>query len=689
MRLSSPPGPSARTSARLRPRVSLARVGRSAPFPGGIGVVLMLVLLLLPSMAEAQLPPPLPPLPIPGTLPDTLRADDLPAEAVEAGQEADLQPDSIPPVVPRNVPQGRIPPPRQPEPGVWEWEREDLLASPSLTLHDLVSFVPGVTLVRGGDVGAPVGFSVFGSGGGQVRVFLDGVEDAPLEGGVVDLAQVGMTGLERVRLERGPADVRLYLTTHQIDDPRPFTLLEVATGDLRTNLFRAGFVHPDALGGTLLVALDRADSDGPRREEAGAAYGTRFRYSLFPRDGVGIALEYRSRTARRPEGTYEPEEVRRSEVSARMGWELSESLTAEFHALQARAELGRRADPAADSLLPEEARRSLGGRVTWSPAGGPLAAWVSGARHSGEGWPQDRLEAGVTASLAALGGVTARWDREGWSDLAIQGRESAREPATGGAGGWSVRGWTTPRAGLSLFAEAEQGRRGLPFVVPAPPEPSGENGAGENGEPGPVPVDPVRIHQRDGFRAGGRFAWRDLDLSAAWFRVETDELPPLGLPFDRRGVTLPGGVRTGMEVEGRVPLTPLLRGLSLRGGGQIWEAAGDDGWRYLPDRMWTGQLAWYHEGYDGNLEVWADLGLRGRDPMALPVSDGLGGVDGVIPGTAPFQQSWFARLQFRVVTVRVFIHWETINFKDDNADLPDRFLPQTRAMYGVRWTMWN
>lgn len=651
--------------------------------------VLAALILLVPSPAVAQIPPHLPPLPIPGAFPDTVRAD-VPEGEDPALGEAGIPADSVLPVVPRNVPQGRISLPRNVEPGVWEWDRADLLAAPSLTLHDLLSFVPGVTLVRGGDVGTPVGISVFGSGGGQVRVFLDGVEDPPLEGGVVDLSQVGVTGLERVRLERGPADVRLYLTTHQIDDPRPFTLLEVATGDLRTNLFRAGFVHPDALGGTLLVALDRIDSDGPRRQEPGAAYGTRFRYSFFPRDGVGVALEYRSRTARRPAETYEPEEVGRSELSARVGWAASESLTAEFHALQARAELGGRADSAAVSLLPEEARRSLGARLTWSPDGGPVAAWVAGARHTGEGWPQDRVEAGVTVSSAALGGVTARWDREGWSDLARQGRGGEVEPTPGGAdfggtGGWSVRGWTAPVAGISLFAEAEQGRRGLPFVVPAPREIPGEDGTGGSE---PVPVDPVRVHQRDGLRAGGRFAWRGVDVSAAWVRVEADQLPPLGLPFDRRGVTLPGGVRTGVEVEGRLPLSPLLRGLSLRGAGQLWQEA-DGGWRYLPDRMWTGQVAWYHEGYDGNLEVWADVGLRGRDPMALPVSDGLGGVDGVIPGTAPFQQSWFARLQFRVATVRVFVHWENINFKEDNADLPGRFLPQTRAMYGVRWTMWN
>jgi hypothetical protein len=56
---------------------------------------------------------------------------------------------------------------------------------------------------------------------------------------------------------------------------------------------------------------------------------------------------------------------------------------------------------------------------------------------------------------------------------------------------------------------------------------------------------------------------------------------------------------------------------------------------------------------------------------------------------APFTQSWFARVQVRVVTVRVFIQWENFTFRDENADLPGRVQPQTRVMYGVRWTMWN
>jgi hypothetical protein len=656
--------------------------------PGGFVAPLYLVLagglLLAPRGAEGQTPPLPIPVPVPGmeevTVGDTVSAPDtIPAEQQ---------------VLPRNVPSGGVPMPTGVERGVWEWDRTALLNHPALTLHDLLSFVPGVTMVRGGDIGSPVGVTWGGLGGGQVRVFLDGVEDAPLESGIVDFAQLGLTGIERVRIERGVAEIRVHLTSHRFEDGRPLTVLEVGTGDLRTNLFRAGFAHPDALGGTILVALDRLDTDGPGREEPGAIFGTRLRYTLFPTEGTGIALEYRTRTARRPEGLWEPREVSRSELSARAGWTLTESVTAEFHAVRSTASLGERSEPEADSLLPEEARTSLGGRVSWDA--GALHAWAGGSVQGGLGWPASRMETGITAAFEPLGGVSARWDRETWSDLARTGRDSDLPAAGGGAaGGWSIHGWTAPRLGVSLFAEAEHARRGFPFVVPGPraPEPEGEGNGEEPGEeePGngaeeelePVPFDPVRFFDRSGVRAGARVAWRGADLSAAWVRVEADSLPSFGLPFDRDEPAAPGGVRTGVEVQGRIPLNFLLGGLSVAGTGQFWDA--DEAWRYLPERTWTGEVGWYREGYDGDFEAWVDVGLRGRDRMAV----GAGPVEGEDRILAPFAQSWFARVQFRIATVRVFVQWENINFKDDNADLPGRFQPQSRATYGVRWTMWN
>jgi hypothetical protein len=243
---------------------------------------------------------------------------------------------------------------------------------------------------------------------------------------------------------------------------------------------------------------------------------------------------------------------------------------------------------------------------------GPLTSWAGGAVQSGLGWPSGRLEGGTMAWLDGVGGVEARFDAERWSNDARLGRDTELPSAQASTGGWSLRGWTAPRGGFSLFAQAENGRRGIPFVVPgpmAPPE-NGENGENGEGDPGNddgengeeddgdaeelrPPFEPVRIVERTGLRAGVRGEWRGGWLSTAWVRTEASALAPFGLPFDRDAALLPGGVRTGVEVEGTVPLDRVLDGLSLSGTGQFWEAAD---WRYLPERSWTGALNWYREG---------------------------------------------------------------------------------------------
>jgi hypothetical protein len=55
----------------------------------------------------------------------------------------------------------------------------------------------------------------------------------------------------------------------------------------------------------------------------------------------------------------------------------------------------------------------------------------------------------------------------------------------------------------------------------------------------------------------------------------------------------------------------------------------------------------------------------------------------------PFQQSWYAQLQVRVSSVRLFFLWENLTVRDKNQDYLGRIQPRTRAMYGIRWTMWN
>jgi hypothetical protein len=65
-------------------------------------------------------------------------------------------------------------------------------------------------------------------------------------------------------------------------------------------------------------------------------------------------------------------------------------------------------------------------------------------------------------------------------------------------------------------------------------------------------------------------------------------------------------------------------------------------------------------------------------------------VEGVVaPASVPFYQNWFVRLQIRIVTVRAFFMWENFTIRQRNQDFPERILPATRSIYGVRWTLRN
>ncbi|MFW5904972.1 MAG: hypothetical protein ACOCUZ_02025, partial [bacterium] len=162
-----------------------------------------------------------------------------------------------------------------------------------------------------------------------------------------------------------------------------------------------------------------------------------------------------------------------------------------------------------------------------------------------------------------------------------------------------------------------------------------------------------------------------------------DSLLPMGLPFDREGLAVPGGPRSGVEAAARLPLDRVLQGLALEGEAQFWSQAPE--WRYAPRRSYQAQVRFHDVFLDTrNLEVWSEIGVRGRDGMPVPFAD-----EAQEPARVPFGQSWYARLQIRVVSVRVFVLWENFTLRDSNQDLPGRILPQTRAMYGVRWTLWN
>ncbi len=666
---------------RLRDRMSLTRSGIQGALAS---LVLACVLLTLPQDLAAQvIPDTLPPLP------DTLaQGQDTLALQEAVGDTINPQ---------DTLPAAQLPPLIHPLPagwstGVWEWDREALLGTRAMTLPQLLAEVPGVILVRGGDIGNPVGVSSFGASGERIRVFRDGVEMLPLEGSVVDLGRVGLAGLRSVRVSRSMGELRIELESVFTEGGTPYSLVEAATGDLGTNILRGTFIHPRALGGVIDLAIERSGTEGPRGQEPGSTQSGWLRYTreLWGR-GI-VSLDYLAESSDRDD-RFSPSKASRADWSAKTRWTLyrgvvgglyyaSSSLSTEKpdtfdFELQKRTQLG------ASLSLDSEFLRALGrfDRVT------------------GDGLPSATADIEVEAPVGRFGGAAAELGWQRWDDRSVTQHR--------------VRAWTAPLFGLSFFGETGSGDWGLPFL-PAreiiPPDSAESQEGAQPAEPSASVIPGPRFSGASGSRIGVEFGWRGLHLGGARLHAETDSLFVLGLPSDRSGSTLPGGKRDGFELSGRIPVYP--RGTALLGTYQWWDEpetvwaippGAPDGpeplpeskvpWRYLPHRSYQASVS-FHDTFlpTGNLEVWFDLGARGRDPMVVPfleeVSTGTQGAV-TVPTTVPFYQSWFMRLQIRVVTVRAFIMWENFTIRENNQDLPGRLLPATRSLYGVRWTMRN
>ncbi len=550
---------------------------------------------------------------------------------------------------------------------VWEWDSEALLSTRALTLAELVSLAPGINLLRGGDYGSPNTVVAFGAAGGGVRLFWDGFEMWPLDSSVPDLSRVGLAGLDRVRVERRMGALRIEIFSRQPLTPEPFTQVEVGTGDLRTNILRGTFANPHTLGGALTVALDRLDTRGPGLDEVGSVSGVTLRYGIHKGNRGGLVAEIRRYSPKIDvEGL--PGERTRSDVVLRGRWRFGESLT--LDGVYGTSSLSSPEDSEGNVEF-DESRRQVGLRaglergLFWGNAGGRLLG--------GDGLPDWSSEATVGGTWPGKIAVEAGWQQDDWDG---EGASVARASAR-----------TESFYGLSLFGSYEDGTWGVSDVhgyheFQALTQVLDTATTLDLSDPPDPPT--LRLTERTGIRLGGSYEWRGIRLSGAWLSLEVDSLYPLGLALDRSGVTVEGGERTGYEIAALIPAP--WEGLSLEGAYQTW----DEDFPYMPKTTWNAALK-YHNVFKetGNLELWADLGVINRDPMVIPLTHTPEGEPEPVLTTVPEYKEWYLMIQVRVVSVRIFIRFENLATKRDNFDFPDRIQPATRAMYGIRWILFN
>ncbi len=146
------------------------------------------------------------------------------------------------------------------------WTREQAAELGAVTLIDLLERVPGVTTYRAGWLGG-ITSAAYNGDVSRVRIFLDGVAlDATdmRAGGVLDLTDIPIWLMEDITVERGAAEVRVWLRSWSQRSTVPYTRVEVNSGDLQTNRFAGAFGKRFKNGAGFQVAAQQMSTSGGR-----------------------------------------------------------------------------------------------------------------------------------------------------------------------------------------------------------------------------------------------------------------------------------------------------------------------------------------------------------------------------------------------------------------------------------------
>lgn len=603
-----------------------------------------------------------------GTIPVALAAAGVAVPAASVGQEPaprDTTPaDTLVGVVPDSVREvfaqerERRPPTAFPArltgrradgPFVHECDRSCVQSSMAFSLLELlVEFVPGIAPLRPGFFSGPH-YALEGPyGPGSTRLFVDGREILPLEGGATDLRRLSLVYVDRVRVSRDAAGLVIDVTLRRHAEREAYSRISGGTGEPGIQVLDGIFANGLGSAFTVEGAFDLLDvSEGGVDNDRFEAWG---RLSWVPGASgtFGLQLEYRS----------EPLERTRADTT-------------------------------------ELTRRQLLVRARGNPAAGvQLDAWaaresfqVDAAGVGGEEEPPERDVESAGLELAArpgpveLGLGLRLADGEAVPSLGAElrgalGTGTVRLEGSGRLERWAEFSTSEVRAALALRdalglpvalrVDAATGSRGVPRPIAGTVDSVDVRAAALSGEIGLGP-----------YRISGRYALQRVSRSL-----------PFGAPFDSLVQAVPREVDvTSWEIglEGPVvPIGALVPGLDpirVRG---FWRRndPGDADALYLPERIGRAELSLHDTFFDGNLEIWlagfaerrgtTRVGQSGApDPVALSAYTWPGG-----------------HFMFQIGDFRFF--WRLTNpTRQMVADVPGASFPTLVNAFGVRWEFFN
>lgn len=604
---------------------------------------------------------------------ETVPVDTIPVDTVlvgipaaELGADtipADLRDSAEPPVVIEPMPEFPLILPVGWAFGRWEWSAAELARLPGMALIEFLELLPGMARFRAGGFGRPVGITALGLGGGSVQVLLDGYELDPLIDDYAPLETLALQDIERVRVERSTAGIRVEVETFRLLQPEPHSVVALGTGAFDTRMLQALFSR--AFGGHSVGtgAFDLASTGGIGIREQYRHSNVAFRWATAIGASSGLEAEWR-RTGIDREGDLFPQQTARTDLIVRGRSYFTESFVVEAIAGRTSAE--------------EEADAGLIG--SRSLVQGSLRAAYAQGRASGDMLLRAR---GAGSEDVALPGFEAetRWAFQpvGPIRVGVEGRAESVEGEP--AASFTAQASASPLAHLTVFAALSGGRRFARFLSateqlePQVPE-----------LPDELAIEPFRWNalraDAGGWRVGTEVAGVLGSLGIAALQVNASPVAPFGLPFDRLADPVDAPALSGLEGYAHFVVPHTGRTVYLDG----WYTRFIDAIArpYLPADLGRASINFHGLFYEGELEP--SLRLEGvyRGRSRVP-DEGGEALNQLIAG---YQTLNFA-LHLRILDVQLFLLWDNLLNSKSIVDLhqaPESF---PRVVYGASWRFRN